>query len=151
MRPEQFMRLLAMPLVAALLAGCSTAPEARPAPAVGTERQDGLANSTREYLLTSAAKDFQEHPKPPPTQFRDVRFGQVPLRGGGTRYLLCGQFLAATEGGPAEWTSFVTIKTSGYEQWLGAPAEQKCAQASIVWSDAGDLTAELQHRVQSLR
>jgi hypothetical protein len=33
--------------------------------------------------------------------------------------MLCGQFLPAVEGGTAEWTSFVTIKTSDYEQWMG--------------------------------
>jgi hypothetical protein len=61
------------------------------------------------------------------------------------QYMLCGQFLSAN-GGKAEWTPFVTIKTSGYEQWNGAQAEGYCQRSSVIWDDAGDLSSSLQGR-----
>ncbi len=64
--------------------------------------------------------------------------------------MLCGQFLP--EGGPgsAEGTPFVTIKTSGYEQYVGAQAAARyCQGPSVTW-DKGDLSATLQSRFDSL-
>jgi hypothetical protein len=65
--------------------------------------------------------------------------------------MLCGQFLPAQEAGTAEWTPFVTIKTSGYEQYIGAQAEAAyCQRPSVIWGKEGDLSASLQSRFDSL-
>src|SRR5881396_524140 len=63
--------------------------------------------------------------------------------------MLCGQFLPAQERGKAEWTPFATIKTSGYEQWVGARAAGLCQQSSIIWDEQGDLSSTLQSRLDS--
>jgi hypothetical protein len=66
--------------------------------------------------------------------------------------MLCGQFLPAQEAGTAEWTPFVTLKTSGYEQYIGAQAEASyCQHSSVIWDKAGELSALLQSRLDSLR
>ena len=65
--------------------------------------------------------------------------------------MLCGQFLPAPEGGKADWTPFVTIKTSDYEQWLGAQALAFCQGSSVTWHPVGDLSSSLWSRLESLR
>jgi hypothetical protein len=70
---------------------------------------------------------------------------------GEKQYLLCGQFLPAQEGGKAEWVHFATIKTSGYEQWIGAQAVGFCQASSVTWDDAGDLSSLLQSQLDSQR
>ena len=65
--------------------------------------------------------------------------------------MLCGEFLPAQEGGKAEWTPFATIKTSGYEQWIGAQAARSCQGSSVIWDKVGDLSSSLQSRLDSLR
>ena len=69
----------------------------------------------------------------------------------GTLYMLCGQFLPAQDKGDAEWTPFVTIKTSGYEQYLGAQAASFCERPSVIWDSQGDLSSSLQTKFDSLR
>jgi len=101
-----------------------------------------------EFLLDSAAKDFRANP-PHPAGFRHVRVGHVTSGVEGTMYMLCGEFLPAQEKGKPEWTPFVTIKTSGYEQYLGAQAASFCKRPGVVWDKSGDLTSTLQSRLQS--
>jgi hypothetical protein len=70
---------------------------------------------------------------------------------GTKQYLLCGEFQPAQREGKAEWMPFVTLKTSGYEQWLGGQAASWCQRSEIVWDDGGDLSGSLQKRLDSLR
>lgn len=71
--------------------------------------------------------------------------------GGKEHYALCGQFLPAQEGSKADWTPFATIKTSGYEQWIGAQAVGFCQGPEVIWDKEGDLSSALQSRLDSLR
>ena len=140
-----------------VLAGCSCAPVTRnespalsptqvPAPKVQKESLDPVV----QFLLTSAATDFHTHRPPDPVGFRDVCIGRV-ITPSGEQYMLCGQFLPAQKGEKGEWMPFVTIKTSGYEQWLGGQAESFCQRSSIIWNTEGDLSSLLQSRLDSLR
>jgi hypothetical protein len=64
--------------------------------------------------------------------------------------MLCGEFLAGQESGSAEGTPFVTIKTSGYEQYVGAQAAVTyCQRPAVMW-DKDDLSTSLQSRLDSL-
>jgi hypothetical protein len=124
--------------LAFFVVGCAAAPATRDlSPAV-------------DFLLTSAATDFHTHAPPHASRFREVRSGYVTSEDGTKQYRLCGKFLPAEESGQAEWTPFATIKTSGYEQWLGAQAANYCERSSITW-DEGDLSAVLQSRLDALR
>lgn len=91
-----------------------------------------------QYLVATAAKDFQEHAAHHPTGFRGVHVGYV-----NTHYVLCGEFQSREE-----WTSFVTIKTSDYEQMFGAAAASWCHQPSITWTNGTDLSATLQSALE---
>src|SRR2546427_8239578 len=152
------MRYLAMLFTTLGLAACSTAPVTRseseavsPTQVVAPELQQVSIDSVVQFLLTAAATDFRTHRPPDPLRFRDVRIGHVVSPSGNEQYMLCGQFLPAQEGGKAEWTPFATIKTSGYEQWIGAQAAVVCQGSSVIWDKVGDLSSSLQSRLDSRR
>ena len=152
------MRYLAVLFATLVLAACSTAPVTRsgsqsasPAQVPTPELQKASIDPVVQFLLTAAATDFHTHRPPDPVRFRDVRIGHVTTPNGEEQYLLCGQFLPALEGGKAEWTPFATIKTSGYEQWIGAQAAGFCQRSAVIWDKEADLSSSLQSRFDSLR
>lgn len=151
------MRYLPVLFTTIVLAACSTAPvtgndtqAASPTQVRAPELQKASIDSALQYLLVSAATDFRAH-GPSPAGFRDVRFGHFMNPNGQTLYILCGQFLPVRDEDKAEWVTFATIKTSGYEQWIGAHAEGFCQYSSVIWDKAGDLSSLLQSRLDSLR
>lgn len=139
------MRSFVALLTTLVLAACGTAPAARDQ----SHPRNVSIDPAVEYLLTSAANDFHANRSMVPVRFRDVRSGYVVTADGTRQYRLCGEFLPAREGREGEWTRFATIKTSGYEQWLGGQAAPFC-DASVTW-DEGDLSSSLQSRLDSLR
>ena len=152
------MRYLAILFTTLGLAACSTAPVTRSesqavsptqVPAPGLQKPS--IDSVVQFLLTAAATDFRTHRPPDPVRFRDVRIGHFVTPSGKEQYMLCGQFLPAQEGGKAAWTPFATIKTDGYEQWIGAAAAGFCQDSSVIWDNVGDLSSSLQSRLASLR
>ncbi len=152
------MRYVAVLVATLILAACSSAPVTRdesqavsPTQVPAAELQKASIDSIVQFLLTAAATDFHAHRPPDPVRFRDVRVGHVVTPNGEDRYMLCGQLLPAQEGAKAEWTPFATIKTSGYEQWIGAQAAGYCHGSSVRWDKVGDLSASLQSRLDALR
>ncbi len=124
---------------------CGTSP---PATRSQSQPQNASVTAPKEFLLASAANDFQIHRPPYPVRFRRVRMGYLMTAEGLRQYLLCGEFLPAQNSGKAEWTAFVTIKTSGYEQWLGSQAVPFCGNPSITWVE-GHLSSALQRHLDS--
>lgn len=106
-------------------------------------------DAVTEYLLTSAATDFRTHGPKGELQFRNVHRARQMLNAGEERHLLCGEFLAASKTGNDEWMAFATIKTSGYEQWLGETTY--CTNPKTEIDKSRDLTAELQSRFDALK
>jgi hypothetical protein len=137
------MRHLCILCFAALLAACASAPSSEPAPRSAAPAAEA---SPVEFLLDSAANDFRTHP-PLPMAFRNVRYGQVAAGDGSVSHRLCGEYQVAKTDAPPEWAAFATLKTSGYEQWLGDTAYCK---GDIRWTP-GDLSAELQRRFDATR
>lgn len=126
------------------IVGCSRVPSARPA-------AQPVPPEVMEFLLTSAASDFHAHRPANLGPFRDVRIGHVKTPTGEDQYRMCGLYSPAAEPGTRGGTPFVTIKTSGYEQYLGAGASAAyCQDASIVWDSASDLMTRLQSRFDAL-
>jgi len=154
------MRHLTILLAAAALAACSKAPAARDeaqatppaaaAPTLPSEPSTGAADSIAQFLVAAAAKDFRAHPTPNPSRVRNVRLGHVRAPGGKDQYLLCGQLLPVRTTGRVQWTPFATIRTSGYEQYVGARAASFCQGPSVVWVE-GDLSSALQSRLAALK
>jgi hypothetical protein len=156
--PINSMRYLAVLFATIVLAACSTAPATRsgsqaasPAQVLTPELQKASTDPVVQFLLAAAATDFHAHRPPDPVRFRDVRIGHAMSPSREAQYMLCGQFLPAPEGGKAEWTPFATIKTSGYEQWIGTQAAGFCQRSSVIWDKEGDLSPSLQSRLDSLR
>ena len=128
------------------LVACASLPRIQP-----PDVPDKSIDSVTQFLLTSAATDFHSVRPSDPGRFRNVRLGHLMTPSGEKSYRLCGEFLAAEEGGDAAWTRFVTIKTSGYEQYNGPQAAAYCEIPSVKWDNGGDLSAALQKRLESLR
>ena len=135
------------------LVACGTTPTARSQPRAASAMDAPRAPNDAhvEALLTASANDFHAHRPPDPVRFREVRVGYALTPDGAKQLMLCGQFLPAQGSGGAEWTTFTTIETSGYEQWLGAQAAGLCRRPSITWDSERDLSASLQSRLDSLR
>jgi hypothetical protein len=140
------MRSIAVLVAALLLAGCSTAP----APRVNPEAASAPPAFVQQFLITSAANDFYSHTPSRPRAFRDVHIGYLSSPGVEEHYIMCGQFLPAQDASDANWTSFATIQTGDYEQWLGPQAVAFCRQA-VIAQGSGDLSSALQSRFDSLR
>lgn len=137
------MRSPALLFAAFVLTACSKAPVTR-------SDSQPVSPAVVEFLLASAATDFHTHRPPDPVRFREVHVGQVKTTGGEVQYMLCGRFLSAQEPDNAEGTPFVTIKTSGYEQYIGAQgAASYCERPSVIW-DKGELSTSLKSRLDSL-
>ena len=126
------------------LAACRATPVTHDEPPPQTSSIDPIV----EFLMTSAATDFHKQQSTSPDRFRDVRIGHLLTPTGDKQYLMCGQF---HEPRSVVWTQFATIKTSGYEQWIGAQAARFCQGSSVRWDTAGDLSSTLKSRVDSLQ
>src|SRR6266550_9132894 len=137
------MRYLAVLFTTLGLAACSRASVTRSE----SQAVSSTIDSVGRFLLTAAATDFHTHRPPDPVRFRDVRIGHVMTPSGEDQYMLCGQFLPAHGRGDAQWMPFATIKTSGYEQWIGAQAAGLCQRSSVIWEKEGDLSLSLQSRL----
>ena len=145
------MRYLLALFATLFFAACGTAPAtsskspaASPTQVNASEPNQTSIDPVVKFLLTSAASDFHDHGPKAPLQFRNVRVGHV-MSDGKESYRLCGEFLQ--EGNNTEWTPFATIKTSGYEQYIGPTTY---CSGSIAW-DTPDLSASLQTQLDSLK
>ena len=83
-----------------------------------------------QFLIISASNDFHNHQPPTPIDFRNVRVGYLKSNNNQKTYILCGEFLSKEN---KEWVDFTTIKTSGYEQYLGKT--QYCQDATMILTD----------------
>jgi hypothetical protein len=110
-----------------------------------------VRDSAMHFLLNAAATDFHAHGPTGPLRFRGVRLGHLTTTAARPQYRLCGQFMGARERVDSQWTPFATIKTSGYEQWIGGQAVVFCRDSSIIWDDVGDLSSALESRVDAIR
>jgi hypothetical protein len=113
------------------------------------EQPKASKDTPSEFLLTAAAADFRAHHPSHTLSFRKVHIGYVMTPSGEKQYMLCGQFLTARAEDKGESAPFVTIKTSGYERWLGDQAASSCKRPSISWGKEG-LSHLLQTRFDSL-
>ncbi len=91
---------------------------------------ESIPDTVIEFLITSASNDFRNHHPPTPIDFRHVKIGYIKSPNNEKTFVLCGEFLSQEN---KEWTEFTTIKTSGYEQYLGKT--QYCQDATMILTD----------------
>ncbi len=105
--------------------------------------QNASLDSIVLFLLDASARDFHDHQPPVPVGFRNVQLRNLPGSNAENHYLLCGQFLEQDKQNKDEWTSFTTIKTSGYEQWIGNQSLAFCQDSKPVSYKINDLSSAL--------
>ena len=104
-------------------------------------------DSVTGFLLAASARDFHDH-GPTPDSLRGVKLGYQMTDQGQRLYFICGEFAA---GNRNKWTAFATIKTSGYEQWIGTQAKTLLRDSRVKWEGSSDLSSSLQRQVDSLK
>jgi hypothetical protein len=114
------------------------------------ETKNSSLDSVVNFLLDASAKDFHDHQPPVPVGFRNVQVRNLIGSNKENHYMICGQFLAKDQQNKDEWTSFSTIKTSGYEQWIGNQSLAFCQDSRSVSYRINDLSSALKSRVDSL-
>ncbi|RYU94256.1 hypothetical protein [Emticicia agri] len=111
-----------------------------------SEISKSIPDSTVQFLITSASNDFSKQKHPTPIDFRQVKVGYTLSSTNEKIYVLCGEFLAKEE--KENWLLFATVKTSGYEQYLGNQAKAFCEKSTM---DNVDLSAELKNKLVESR
>ena len=124
--------------------------EAR-ATVVAPDSQKASTDSVVHFLIVSAATDFHSHGPSGPLHFREVLVGHVKSSSGEATYFLSGKFLRGQGGDNAVWTPFLTIKTSGYEQYVGKQAATYFQDSPIVWDRPEDLSSLLQSQLDAFQ
>lgn len=116
-----------------------------------TEKKPESIDSVITYLLDSSAKDFYDNQPPMPLNFRNVEVRNLIGENSENHYMLCGQFLTQDKEKKDKWTSFATIKTSKYEQWLGNQSLGYCKDSKAVSYKIKDLSSALKSKLASLK
>jgi hypothetical protein len=109
-----------------------------------TSEKEVITETVVQFLITSASNDFRSHQPPTPIDFRNVKIGYLTSPNDEKIFILCGEFLSQDD---KEWVEFATIKTSGYEQYLGKT--QYCQDATMVLTDE-NLSVELKNKLAEL-
>lgn len=110
------------------------------------EKPNTSLDSIVLFLLEVSAKDFHDHQPPGLIKFRNVQVRNLINPNAENLYMICGQFLAKDE-----WISFATIKTFGYEQWIGNQSLGFCQDSKPISYKTNDLSLALKSRVDSLQ
>ena len=115
-----------------------------------SEMQNASLDSVVHWLLDASAKDFHDHQPPVPVGFRNVQIRYLMTPDLAKQYMICGQFLTRDKQDKDEWIPFATIKTSGYEQWIGTHSLVYCQDSKVIPYKITDLSFALKNRVDSL-
>lgn len=125
------LRLLAILLAFSIIIGCNTDNKEEINSITNLHlAKETLPDSVVRFLIASAAHDFRMHRPPTPADFRNIEMGYIPSSDNEIIYIMCGEFLSKEK---REWVAFTTIKTSGYEQYIGKT--QYCQDATILLKD----------------
>jgi len=106
-----------------------------------TSGNEVIPDTIVHFLITSASHDFRNHQPPTPIDFRNIKIGYLTSSNSDKTFILCGEFLSKEN---KEWIDFTTIKTSGYEHYLGKT--QYCQDAIMVLTDE-NLSHELKNKL----
>lgn len=101
----------------------------------------------KTFLINSTAQDFYKHRQNEVDGFRNVFLRLYE----GKTYLICGEVLVKNKEQADKWIDFATLKTEGYELWIGGNATTYCNDAKTVASSTGDLASSLNTELKNLQ
>lgn len=113
-----------------------------------TIKQDSIISipdSIIQFLITSAAKDFNKYEPPTVIDVRNVKAGFVTLDSD-TVYFICGEFLSMEQ---KDWIPFETVKTTDFEQYIGNT--MYCQKATFQEADNYKLSFEIKRIMNELK
>jgi len=117
--------------------------------AVPTTSSDSL-NMVAAYLINACATDFHDHLPSAVVGVRSVQLGHLSPASG-KQYVLRGEFLQENKKNANEWVPFATVRTSGYEQYIGAQAKSYSYESGVQWDDVKNLSFMLKNTIDSLQ
>ena len=99
------------------------------------------------YLVEAAATDFRTHVAPTGATFRNVHPGVMQGENGSAMTLICGEYLL--DENADRWDTFATLRTEGYENWVGGAAATYCASSDTQLETHNDLAEALNQQYRS--
>ena len=100
------------------------------------------------FLIEAAATDFKTHVAPTGATFRNVHPGVMQGEENLTMTLICGEY--HIDGATDRWDTFATLRTDGYENWVGGAAGTYCASPDTVLETNNDLAEVLNQQYRLL-
>ncbi|MGB2996025.1 MAG: hypothetical protein WBB53_08175, partial [Ferruginibacter sp.] len=92
-----------------------------------SESSEMQIDSIVQFLINASASDFHKTRPNSSINFRDVKLAYTVTPNNEKMYLLCGEFQIQEKNDKDKvWIPFATIKTFGYEQWIGGQASTYC-------------------------
>jgi len=150
MRNNSFLFQTSASIALTLLVACNThlndkTLQTNTSDTTSIESKVSTPDSVIQFLIASAAADFNEHKPPTAIDIRNVKTGFI-VSGNEKLYLICGEFLSKEKN---EWESFTTIKTSGYEQYIGG--DSYCQKATFTDTDSDILSEGIKSKLTVLK
>lgn len=109
-------------------------------------------DSIIQFLINVSASDFHKAKPNTSINFRKVKLAYIVTPNNEKMYLLCGEFQTQEKNDIDKiWIPFVTIKTFGYEQWIGGQASTYCKDSKEILVKKYDLSSQLKERIETLR
>jgi hypothetical protein len=104
-----------------------------------------VSDTLKSFLVNSTVQDFHKNKQNSSVEFRNVFLKLYETE----TYLICGEFLEKKQ--PEKWVDFATLKTEGYELWIGGNATTYCNDAKTISSSTEDLATILNTQLKSLQ
>ena len=119
---------------------------------VKSESSEMQIDSIVQFLINASASDFHKTRPNSSINFRDVKLAYIVTPNNEKMYLLCGEFQIQEKNDKDKvWIPFATIKTFGYEQWIGGQASTYCKEAKEILIKKYNLSSQLKERIETLR
>lgn len=103
------------------------------------------SDTIKTFLMNSTVQDFYKNKQNSSVEFRNVFLKLYETE----TYLICGEFLEKKQ--PEKWVDFATLKTEGYELWIGGNATTYYNDAKTISSSTEDLATLLNTQLKSLQ
>lgn len=109
-------------------------------------------DSIIQFLINASASDFHKTKPNTSINFRKVKLAYIVTPNNEKMYLLCGEFQTQEKNDIDKvWIPFATIKTFGYEQWIGGQASTYCKDSKEILVKKYNLSSQLKERIETLR